>query len=133
MFRFLLALALAVSSPALAQSPFPSTVSTKSVAISIAAATTTQLIPAATNQSIGLTAISVVAGAAGNIKFVYGTGTNCGTGTTDLTGTYNLTTNVGFSIGSGIGLLLLVPPSQAVCAVTSTTANMAGFLAYTQF
>lgn len=126
-------LAFLLASPAFAQSPFPTTVSTKSVAIAISSATTTELIPAVTNQSVGITAINVVASGAGNFKLVYGTGTNCGTEPPGLTGYYPLTTTAGIAMGSGIGLLLLVPRGNAVCAVTSAAVTISGFISYTQF
>lgn len=132
MIRFLLALLL-LASPALAQSPFPSTVSEKSAAISITSATTTQLIPAISSESIGITAFNIIASGSGNIKLVYGTGTNCGTGQTDLTGNYPLAASSGISSGAGIGLVLIAPPGNAVCAVTSAAVTMAGSIAFVQF
>ena len=118
---------------ALAQSPYPTLVSTTSVPIAISTATTTQLIALATNKSIAITSINVVAAGTGNIQFVYGTGSSCGTGTTNLTGNYNLTAQAGFAFGDGIAPVLIIPPGNALCAVTSASVGIAGSVSYAQF
>jgi len=75
----------------------------------------------------------VIAGGTGNITFEYGTGTNCGTGTTVLTGAYNLTAQAGIAKGNGLGPVLVVPASNALCVLTSAAVQMSGSVAYTQF
>lgn len=104
-----------------------------SVKIDMSTATTTQLVALSSSKKIYITAWDVIAAGTGNIKLVYGTGSNCGTGTTDLTGNYNLTAQAGISKGSGLGPVVVVPASQALCATTSAAVQMSGSVAYTQF
>jgi hypothetical protein len=101
--------------------------------ITITTATTTQLVPAIAGRSIYVTALSVIAAGTGNIQFVYGTGVNCGTGQGNLTGNYNLVAQAGLVLGSGSGIVLVVPQGNALCAVTSAAVGMPGSLAYAQF
>lgn len=104
-----------------------------SVPISISTATTTQLIALSTGKSIYITAWDVIAAGAGNITLVYGTGSSCGTGTTALTGAYNLAAQFGIAKGDGMGPVLIVPASNALCAVTSAGTQMSGSVSYSQF
>lgn len=104
-----------------------------SVAINISTATTTQLVALATNKVIFITSWDVISGGTGNFTLVYGTGSNCGTGTTSLTGPYPLTAQAGISKGDGTGIVLLVPPGNALCATTSASVQMSGSVSYAQF
>ena len=104
-----------------------------SAAISLATATTTQLVALSAGKKIYVTALNVIAGGTGNITFEYGTGTACATGTTVLTGAYPLTAQTGLSMGGGLGPVLIVPAGNALCALTSAAVQMSGSLAYTQF
>jgi len=104
-----------------------------SVKIDISTATTTQLVALSSGKKIYVTNYKVIAGGTGNFKFVYGTGSACGTGTTDLEGANNLTAQSGSSDGSGLGPILIVPASNALCATTSAAVQMSGHVAYTQF
>lgn len=121
-----------LASAALAQSPIQ--VSTqKSVAVTISTATTTKLITENGTQSIYVTAVDIIAGGTGNIQFIAGTGATCGTGTVNITGNYSLTAQVGFTKGDGNGVVWVVPPGLALCAVTSAAVGMPGSIAYAQF
>lgn len=104
-----------------------------SVAINVSTATTTQLVALASSQQIRVTGLTVVAGGTGNITFVYGTGSNCGTGTTSLSGAIPLVANVGFTMGAGLGPVLIVPASQALCITTSAAVQMSGWITYAQY
>jgi hypothetical protein len=104
-----------------------------SVPINISTATTTQLVAAVTGKSIYVTAWDVIANGTGNITLEYGSGSNCGTGTAALTGTYNLAAQFGIAKGNGLGPVLVVPPGNALCALTSAAVGMSGSLSYTQF
>ncbi len=125
-----LALALSLGS-AHAQPVIPLTQA--SVPIAVTTNTTTQLVALKSGQSILVTAVAVISSGTGDIQFVAGTGTNCATGQTTLTGNIPLTAQVGFAPGSGIGVILVVPKSQALCIVTDQSVNMEGWLAYAQF
>lgn len=104
-----------------------------SVAINISTATTTQLVALSSGKKIYVTSWDVVAGGTGAITLEYGTGSNCGTGTTVLTGAYALTAQTGIAKGMGLGPILVVPASNALCAVTSAATQMSGSLSYAQF
>lgn len=104
-----------------------------SAKIDVSTATTTQLVALSSGKKIYVTHWDVIAASTGNIKLVYGTGSACGTGTTDLTGNYNLTAQAGISAGGGLGPILVVPASNALCATTSAAVQMSGAVSYTQF
>lgn len=103
-----------------------------SIPISISTATTTQLVAPVSGAHIYITAWDVIAAGTGNITLEYGTGSNCGTGTTALTGAYPFTAQVGISKGVGLGPVLIVPASNALCALTSTAVQMSGSVSYLQ-
>lgn len=103
------------------------------VAVNVSTATTTQLVALSGSTQIYVTGLAVVAGGTGNITLVYGTGSSCGTGTTSLSGAIPLIANAGFTLGSGLGAVLVVPAGQALCITTSAAVQMSGFVTYTQF
>lgn len=105
----------------------------KSKAIAVSSATTAELIAASTGKTIYISNWNVVSSAAGTFKFVYGTGTNCGTGTTDLTGAYTFGTSTVVSVGNGLGVVIAVPPSNALCITSTSTVNAQGSISYSQF
>jgi hypothetical protein len=101
--------------------------------IDVSTATTVEIVALSASQKIWVGAFSLLAGGTGNIKFVYGTGTNCATGITDLTGNYNLTAQNGVAQGSGLGAVLVVPSGNALCVTTSAAVQMSGHVTYTKF
>jgi hypothetical protein len=103
-----------------------------SLPINLSTAATTQLIAEVSGKAIYVTAWDVIAAGTTNFAFEYGTGTNCAAGTTTLTGPYSLVAQFGTAKGSGRGPVL-VPASNALCAVNSATVQVSGSLAYTQF
>lgn len=140
----ILALLVGASFPAYAQSVqlcytingsscLPGVQASQSVKISIAAATTTELVALNTSRSIYVTSFDVMAAGNGNFTLVYGSGTNCGTGTTALTGAYPLIAQAGISKGNGMGAVLVVPKGKALCATTSSSVLFAGSVSYAQF
>jgi hypothetical protein len=130
-----LALLLALLPPVGAQaqpSVVPST--TASIPISIAAATTTLLVTGAAGQRVYITAFGVFAGAAGTFQLISGTGATCAVGTINLTGAHSFgAAGAHAQSGSGNGAIIVAGLGHNVCAVTTTTASMAGFMAYTVF
>lgn len=111
----------------------PAVAAAYSAKISIASGTTTEIVPLLTGKQIYVTSFDLVTTAANTFKFVYGTGTACATGTTDLTGAYGLTTFSVVTKGNGMGAVLFVPAGNALCAVTSTSAQTSGSVSYSQF
>lgn len=104
-----------------------------SAIINASTATTTQLVALTSTQKIYITAWDVIAAGTGTIKLVYGTGSSCGTGTTDLTPAYSLVAQAGLTKGSGLGPILVVPASNALCVTTSAAVGMQGTVSYTKF
>jgi hypothetical protein len=110
-----------------------------SVAISITTSAT-QLVPPSGSTQIYVTAWDVRANTAGNFSLVYGTTTStpCDTGTVAITGTYNFGAQSSLSRDGGVQPLYVIPPGNALCAVTSgaptsASVSMAGSLSYTQY
>lgn len=128
-----LGLWLGLLSAAIAQQSVIVPATMASVAITISTATTTRLVTGITGLSIYVTAVDIIAGGTGGIQFVAGTGATCGTGQTNVTGNYSLTAQVGFTKGTGNGVLWVLPPSTSLCAITSGAVGMPGSLSYAQF
>ena len=110
-----------------------------SVAISITTTPTLLVSPSGATQ-IYVTAWDLRANTAGNFSLVYGstTSTPCDTGAVALTGTYNFAAQSGISKDGGVQPLYVIPPGNALCAITSgapagAPVSMAGSLSYTQF
>lgn len=101
--------------------------------LKITTAVTTQVIAANGSKKTFITYAKIRAGGAANVNLVYGTGTNCGTGTTDLTDAEPLTASDGWVGGSGLGPILTVPASQAVCLKSDAAVTVTTLLSYTQF
>lgn len=114
-------------------STVPLAQSAASVPINMSTATTTQIVAAVTSESIYVTSWDVIANGTTNFTFEYGTGTNCVTGTTALTGPYGFVAQFGVAKGSGLGAVLVVPQSKALCVVNSAAVQVSGSLAYSQF
>ncbi|MCX7898543.1 MAG: hypothetical protein N2444_00370 [Methylocystis sp.] len=107
--------------------------SAASAPISVSSAGTVQIVAATSGQKIYVTSWDVVAGGTGTIKFVSGTGVNCGTGTADLTGAYSLVAQAGVAKGAGIGPVLIAPAGAALCVTTSAAVQMSGSVSYAKF
>jgi hypothetical protein len=100
--------------------------------IDISTATTTEIIPAATGQSIFVGGGLIWAGGTGNVTWKAGTGTNCGTNTRTLSGAINMTAQTAFLVGSGLGVSLKTRGGEALCITTSAAVQVSGWLAYSQ-
>jgi hypothetical protein len=117
--------------PAAAQPLVPATMIT--VPINVPSATTTQLVPAAPGRFIYVAHWDAIAGAATNLTWVAGTGTNCATGQVPLAGPYPLGAGGGISSGSGYGAVIAVPVGQALCLTSSAAGAVGGALGYALF
>lgn len=127
-----LILALLFAGAAQAQAPIvPTTMA--SVPITISTATTTRLVTGATSKSIYITSLIVIANGTGAIQFVSGTGATCGTGQANVTGNFSLTAQVGFTIGTGNGVVLVLPSGASLCAITDSAVGMPGSVSYALF
>ncbi len=105
----------------------------KNIKIAVSSATTAEIIAAVSGKIIYISNWNVISSAAGTLKFVYGTGTNCATDPTDLTGAYTFGTSTVISVGNGIGSIITVPPGKALCITSASTINAQGSLSYSQF
>jgi hypothetical protein len=125
---------LALSASVSAQNTSPVIPATQaSIAVTISTATTTLLIAARGTQSIYVTAVDIIAGGAGAIQFIAGTGATCAVSSVNITGSYVLAAQVGFTKGTGNGVVWVVPPGLSLCAVTTQAVGMPGSIAYAQF
>ena len=100
------------------------------VAIAITSATTTSLIAPATGQAIYVCGVNLTMAASTSIQFEYGTGATCGTGTTALSGvipTAQITTP------SENATQMVTPVTQRLCALTTGTAGIHGYINYVQW
>lgn len=111
----------------------PAVAAAQSAPISVAAATTTQIIALIAGRQIYVTSFDMIANGTLNATLVYGTGTNCGTGTTSLTGPYPLIAQAGLAKGNGVGVVLVVPASNALCITASGASQISGSVSYAQF
>lgn len=102
------------------------------VPIHITTATDTKLVTGTSTQTILVSHWDILTGAADNVTWEYGTGTNCGTGTTNITGTYNFAANGGMVVGNGEAPVFSVPAGNDLCVKTSTTGSADGLLTYKQ-
>jgi len=101
--------------------------------LALPATTTTQIIALSGSTKTYVTSAVVLAGGTVNVTFKYGTGSNCGTGTTTLNGPWPLTAQAGFSKGSGLGAVMIVPAGQALCITTDDSVTGGVDLTYQQF
>ena len=104
-----------------------------SVPVSMSTATTTQFIALSSGKKTYITSFDFIANGATNVTIEYGTGTNCGTLVGTATGAYPLTAQAGISKGTGLGPVLVIPASDAVCILQSGGVQLSGSISYTQF
>ncbi len=116
----------------------PAIQASKSVAISVAASTTTELVPlvAATSRAsakaIYVTSFNFMAAGTNTVTLVYGTGTACADNQVVLTGGYPLIAQAGISAGVGVGPVLIIPQGNALCITTSGSGQLSGSVSYVQ-
>ncbi len=117
----------------------PAIQASKSVAITLSASGTTELIPliatTATSdaRAIYVTSFNFMAAGTVNVTLVYGIGTNCGTSQVVLTGAYPLVAQAGISSGNGVGMVLFIPKGNALCMTLSQSIQVSGSASYVQF
>jgi hypothetical protein len=132
MKRLLLALALGLSSPALAQQSvfIPATQQSTIVAGTVA---TTLIITGVAGKSTYITGLYQAPLATSTVQWISGTGATCGTGTVNLTGSMVFTTgNQAIAIGDGSGTFMVAGPGLSVCVIIGTAAAP-GWVSWAQF
>ena len=115
----------------MAQQGDPCAVMPKSnTAIAITTATTTSLVAPVTGQAIYVCGLSLTMAASTSIQFEYGTGATCGSGTQAMSGvipTAQITTPVMNTTQ------MVTPVSQRLCALSTGTAGIHGYLSFVQW
>ena len=99
--------------------------------------TTTQIVALSSGKSIYISSyafnVSASATAVAGYYLEYGTGSNCSVGATEITGQETWPIGQGIVRGSGLGVILTVPASNALCIVTSAAQQVNINVSYTQF
>src|SRR5262249_50295103 len=102
--------------------------------LNMTTATTTEIVAVSGSTTPYICSFSILTRGATNVKFVRGTGTNCGTGTTDVSSNMHfLTTMPGIARGSGLGIVLKGAASGAICITSSQAVNVDIDISYAQF
>lgn len=105
-----------------------------SVAVSVGAAATTEIVGLAAGQSIYVCSFSLTMPAAGTIQFVQGTGANCAVGQTSITGAYDVPLAGFIRDGGTIGKIWEGNDSEALCITTTGVgATAKGLVTYAQY
>ena len=93
------------------------------LAVSAAAAGTTRIVTALTGTQTYVCGYQISqAATAGTVRFVYGTGANCGTGTTNISGAMSMTAGQAITYGNG-GAVVFAPPQDQDLCITATGAG----------
>jgi hypothetical protein len=102
--------------------------------VSLSAAAVNLLLPAVAGEVAYITSLNFIAAGTTNVTFEAGTQTTnpCDTGTVLLSGAYPLVAQFGVGLGNGLGLSLVVPPGDQLCAVNSAAVQVSGFMAFTR-
>ncbi len=106
-----------------------SSVAKTTAAVAISTATTTQIVPVSGATTIYLCSFSATFGASTTMSLEYGTSTTC-VGTHALTGVFAPST--GALVSWGAGHEINTPASQGLCAVSTGTGGINGFITYVQ-
>lgn len=100
--------------------------------LNMTTATTTEIVPLTGGQAIYVTGWDVLTNGTTNVKFVRGTGTNCGTGTADVTANYPLVASLPYGRGAGLGVVFVVTAGNALCVVNSAAVTTAISVSYSK-
>lgn len=104
------------------------------VAVSVGAGATTQLVALAAGEQIRVCSFSLSMAAAGTVQLITGTGVNCAAGPTALTGAYTLAQGIPLGVGGNLGRAMTGPAGDALCLVTTGAgATAQGVLSYAQY
>ena len=103
--------------------------------LNMTTATTTEIVALSGSTRIYVCSYSIMTSAAANVKFVDGTGTNCGTSQSDVSSNMHfLSTMPGIARGSGQGMLLKTSTDgDALCVTSSAAVNVDVDISYTRF
>jgi hypothetical protein len=132
MKHLLFALALGLSSPALAQQSVFVPATTAQIPITGTVAAAARIVTGVAGKQIYVTSVMLIPVATSVVTFTYGTGTNCGTGTTAVAGVLTFAAGQTLILGEGYGAVWVLPPGTDLC-ITIATAVAPGSLSYAIF
>ncbi len=105
---------------------------TSQASATVTAGATTEIVALTASQVIRVCAFTIGISASGTVKFVQGTGTNCGTGTADIMPATQLTSGEVIAMGDGTAAVLRTASANALC-VTAATGNAQVFVSYAKY
>jgi hypothetical protein len=105
---------------------------TSQASATITAGSTTEIVALTASQVIRVCSFSVGIATTGTVKFVNGTGTNCGTGTADITPATTLTAGNVWSMSGGSTSVLRTATANALC-LTAATGNAQVYVNYAKY
>lgn len=105
----------------------------QSVAVSMATATTTQMVALTAAQRVLVCGFAFSGGGTTTAKFVRGTGANCATGQADVTAPFEFADNVSVSYGGGAGTIFRLPTGEALCVTNGAAVQLSGVITYAKF
>lgn len=101
-----------------------------SAAINTASSGNVEVVALAASQTIYVCGFSLVADAAVDVQFIYGTGTACDTGETDLTGIWGFGANGGIAVPNAGAVQFKTASANALCIENSGTVQVSGHVTY---
>jgi hypothetical protein len=105
---------------------------TNQASATVTAGATTEIVALTASQVIRVCAFTIGMSASGTVKFVQGTGTNCGTGTADIMPATQLSTGNVLAMGNGSAAVLRTSSANALC-VTAATGNAQVYVSYAKY
>ena len=108
----------------------PNSVTT--VAINDSSSGETQIIAASGTNSIYVTHYHLFANGTTTAQWDVGTGGTCGSSTATIDGPMSFIAQTGISAGTGLGAVLIVPASDALCLNLGSSVQVGGSISYQQ-
>lgn len=91
-----------------------------------------ELVALSASNIVYVCGLHVVAGAATNVSFIYGTGTACATGETALTGAMQFAANGGIAVANNGVVQMKTASANALCTKNSGANRIDGWVSYVQ-
>lgn len=103
-----------------------------SAAINTASSGNVEVVALSGSTLVYVCGFSLIADAAVDVQFIYGTGTACATGETDLTGIWGLGANGGIAVPNAGAVQFKAPAGNALCIENSGAVQVSGHVTYVQ-
>jgi hypothetical protein len=101
--------------------------------VEVTTQTTVQVVAGQANKSIYVCGFVVNSGGATTARLVHGLGTNCATNPGNLTPAFKLTNGDSIAWGSGLGQVMKLPTSRALCLTSSANPDVNVLISYAHF